>query len=262
MLAHSRSRWPDAVNIHLWPYALRNATQVLNSTTNHKNGMSPIKLFASTPVKPKLDHFHPFGCPVYVLKNKLAAGQGIPKWELRARVRIYLGPSPLHARSVANVLNLKTGLVSPQYHVRYDDMFETVKDPAIPKSKWQIQAHFVESDFQESAKNGNQSRKASSNLEERVQMANDPMEAIQDLPLAELHPEEQQLEFDTGNDTLNEDTVQAPPPAEPPPQSFLRTTRRGRTPRPSAALTQALDQVQQKVVAFLTEFAIQAYAVE
>jgi hypothetical protein len=33
-----------------------------------------------------------------------------PKWEERARVGINLGTSPLHARTVALVLNIETGL--------------------------------------------------------------------------------------------------------------------------------------------------------
>jgi hypothetical protein len=38
-----------------------------------------------------------------------------------------LGPSPMHARNVYLVLNLSTGLVSPQYHCRFDNFFETTK---------------------------------------------------------------------------------------------------------------------------------------
>jgi hypothetical protein len=38
-----------------------------------------------------------------------------------------LGPSPWHASSVNLVLKLDTGLVSPQFHVQYDDFFETVR---------------------------------------------------------------------------------------------------------------------------------------
>ena len=38
-----------------------------------------------------------------------------------------LGPSPFHARNVYLILNLTTGLVSPQYHCRFDDFFETTR---------------------------------------------------------------------------------------------------------------------------------------
>ena len=39
---------------------------------------------------------------------------------------IYLGRSPAHAENVALVLNPKTGLVSPHFHVVFDDNFTTV----------------------------------------------------------------------------------------------------------------------------------------
>ena len=52
--------------------------------------------------------------------------KGVPKWEPRARVGIYLGRSPAHASTVALVLNPKTDLVSPQCHVVFDDDFTTV----------------------------------------------------------------------------------------------------------------------------------------
>jgi hypothetical protein len=38
-----------------------------------------------------------------------------------------LGLSPMHAHNVHLVLSLTTGLVSPQFHVRFDDFFETCK---------------------------------------------------------------------------------------------------------------------------------------
>ena len=38
---------------------------------------------------------------------------------------IYLGRSPAHAGNMALVLNTNTGLVSPQYHVVFDDDFTT-----------------------------------------------------------------------------------------------------------------------------------------
>jgi hypothetical protein len=51
-----------------------------------------------------------------------------------------LGTSPRHASSVTLVLSLETGLVSPQYHVQYDDFFETVRPSAGNEhtfSQWQ-----------------------------------------------------------------------------------------------------------------------------
>ena len=37
--------------------------------------------------------------------------KGVPKWEPRSRLGIYVGHSPAHVGSVGLVLNLKTGLV-------------------------------------------------------------------------------------------------------------------------------------------------------
>ena len=48
------------------------------------------------------------------------------KWWYSQIVRIYLGHSLCHARTVALVLNLKIGLISPQFHVVYDNEFNTV----------------------------------------------------------------------------------------------------------------------------------------
>jgi hypothetical protein len=65
-------------------------------------------------------HNHTFACPVFALQNQLAAGNSIPKWSPRARLGLNLGQSPMHTRNVYLVLNLSTGLVSPQYHCRFD----------------------------------------------------------------------------------------------------------------------------------------------
>jgi hypothetical protein len=87
---------------------------------------------------------------VYVLKGPLQQGQKIRKWEERARIGVYLGQSPQHARSVALVLSLSTGNVSPQYHVQFDDLFETVtkeNEQYLPKSEWQYKTHFVKKSY-------------------------------------------------------------------------------------------------------------------
>ena len=62
------------------------------------------------------DHFersHPFGCPVYVLKDKLQGNKGKPKWSSRSRVGIFLGKSKERAKYVSYIVKLKTGNISP-----------------------------------------------------------------------------------------------------------------------------------------------------
>ncbi len=50
----------------------------------------------------------------------------IPKWEPRSRMSIYVVRSPSHASNVGLILNPRTGHISPQFHVVYDDDFTTV----------------------------------------------------------------------------------------------------------------------------------------
>jgi hypothetical protein len=53
------------------------------------------------------------------------------------------GRSPQHARNVALVLNVETGLASPQFHVKFDPSFHAVKQSPEMTSLWQIKAGFV-----------------------------------------------------------------------------------------------------------------------
>jgi hypothetical protein len=86
----------------------------------------PIKKFTSTAQQLRLKDYHPFGCPVYILSKLLQTGKAQSKWLLRACLGIYLGMSPKHARLVALVLNPRMGLVLPQWHIKFNDKFETV----------------------------------------------------------------------------------------------------------------------------------------
>ena len=85
-------------------------------------------------------HMHTFGCPVFALQNEFASGGSIPHWSPCARLGVNLGPSPSHARNINSVMNLHTGYISPQFHCRFDDFFETVKhggpDVSVPLA-WQ-----------------------------------------------------------------------------------------------------------------------------
>ena len=91
---------------------------------------------------------HSLFCPVFALQTELAAGNKLPKWSPRARIGMNLGQSPTHARNLCLILNLETGLVSPQAHIKHDDFFETVQDGQVGASvsKWKIAAGFIKHD--------------------------------------------------------------------------------------------------------------------
>jgi hypothetical protein len=72
--------------------------------------------------------FIPFLCPSYVLDHRLQSGGGkIPKWEPWARMGIYVGCSPSHASNVSMILYPRTGHISLQFHVVYNDDFTMVQ---------------------------------------------------------------------------------------------------------------------------------------
>jgi hypothetical protein len=126
-LLHASARWPAAVHLAIWPYALRSAALLFNTLPVLEGGASRLELFSSIRVGSNMKHLHTFGCPVFALSNALAAGNVIPKWSPRACIGLNLGPSPMHARNLYLILNLHTGLVSPQYHCCFDDFFEMTR---------------------------------------------------------------------------------------------------------------------------------------
>lgn len=145
MLIHANSKWSSANDLQLWPFALQHATVIRNSLPDKEDGSSPQSRFDQVNNTTKLKHIHSFGCPIYALNNKLQNGQKIPKWDARCRIGLYLGKSPRHSSNVSMVLNLSNGLVSPQFHVQHDDLFETVRgklttDQIEANSSWKKKA--------------------------------------------------------------------------------------------------------------------------
>jgi len=135
ILVHAHTKWPRAITPNLWPYALRMANDRFNSLPllSHQDHATPNSLFGHAPRR-SIILDTPFGCPTFVLNNSMQQGNKGPKWERRARIGVYLGHSPVHASSVGLILNLDTGHVSPQYHVKYDKAFQTIQD--LPSFNW------------------------------------------------------------------------------------------------------------------------------
>ena len=145
-MLYAMNKWKKTVIINLWPYSMRHTNDVANATPRKIQDLSPLELFSRVQIAPKLRHFHAFGCPMYVLDNALQSGQGLPKWKECSRLGVYLRPSPNYACSVALVLNPRTGHVSPQFHVKFDDFFETVQDKSTglnaPDPEWKYLSGF------------------------------------------------------------------------------------------------------------------------
>ena len=145
MLLHASHRWPKVVTANLWPFALHHAVKLRNSLA--AEGATPISKFSKSSVKDNLfwRHQHTFGCPAFVLEAPLQGSMGGKrKWSDRSRVGVFLGHSSQHSQTVALVLNPKTGHVSPQFHVVFDDKFDTVKQGIDVESKWQEKADLAD----------------------------------------------------------------------------------------------------------------------
>ena len=109
----------------LWPMVLKAAEEEqLNSLPLNMDGKTPISKWSSSDCHIFVKDYHTWGCPVSVLDGCLQSNpKGVPKWEPRAQVRVYMGHSPSHAKSVTLVLNPTSGHISPQFHVVFDDNF-------------------------------------------------------------------------------------------------------------------------------------------
>ena len=137
MMLHQALLWPEQFDMRLWPFALEhavylwnnipNASYKMNDVVQVSTGISPTELFTGVTQKINtLKNEHTWGCPAYVLDPTLQDGKKLPKWDFRTRQGQYLGKSSKHASSIGLVRNLKTGFISPQFHVIYDHKFETV----------------------------------------------------------------------------------------------------------------------------------------
>ena len=116
LLLGAMRRWPDMISTLLWPYAWKEVERRNNYFSYNRHGVHPVQSFANVSYPPRLRDWHTWGCPVFVLEDKAREHMN-PKWDPKARVGIYLGHSPIHAGSVALVLNPRTLHVSPQFHI-------------------------------------------------------------------------------------------------------------------------------------------------
>lgn len=134
MLLHASSFWHDALDTELWTFAVNYAVHIWNNTPREDlDLLSPEEKFSGVTIskdtkRKQIRKFHPFGCPTYVLDEKIQSGNSKPpRWNPRTRTGIFLGHSSEHASSVSLILNPDTDRISPQYHCIFDDYFHTLQ---------------------------------------------------------------------------------------------------------------------------------------
>ena len=114
-------------DLSLQSFAVKNQVWIYNRFPSNKSGLTPFKLLTKTwSDHRELLRCHFWCCPVFVLEPKGQNYQKLPKWNQQARMGQFLGFSDEHYSLVENVLNLSTGNIPPQFHLVFDNLFETV----------------------------------------------------------------------------------------------------------------------------------------
>ena len=126
MIIHAMCRWPELVNQSLWPHAMFLATDIRNKNKLDKNCLSHIEKLSNTSQSFDIRKNHVFGFPFHVIDSSLQNHQSIPRLDERMRVGACLGQSKQHALNVSLIINVHVGYVSPQFHIVFDENFETV----------------------------------------------------------------------------------------------------------------------------------------
>jgi hypothetical protein len=63
LLLHAQRKWPDAIDTHLWTYAIRAANDNRNYAPTKENNTCPMSRFCNTESVPTTQNQHHFGCP-------------------------------------------------------------------------------------------------------------------------------------------------------------------------------------------------------
>ena len=136
-MVHASLHWSErgSDDLSLWSFAVKHSVWIYNRVPNARSGLTPLELIT----KERSDYrdllrCHVWGCPVFVLEAKLQNDQKLPKWNRRARLGQFVGFSDEHSSLVANVRHLTTNFISPQFHVVFDDLFETVNRTGVDET--------------------------------------------------------------------------------------------------------------------------------
>jgi len=129
MLLHVQAHWPQMITKEFWPFATWYVINIFVNCYHGQQGTAipPIEEFTNSiaPLCPQ--DLHPWGCPIYVLNKHLQDGNhSSSKWDPHSWLGVYVGHSTIHSGNVVLVYNPLTGHTSPQFHVVFDDHFQTV----------------------------------------------------------------------------------------------------------------------------------------
>ena len=79
ILLHVMSKWPGTVTAEFWLFATQHACTFYSASLRQDTGKSPHHMFTGSVAPWRLENFHVFGSPVYVLDKRLQDGDSLPK---------------------------------------------------------------------------------------------------------------------------------------------------------------------------------------
>jgi len=138
MLIHANRRWPSAINHHLWPCALQHADKVIDNSPCCKSeeGRTPTQL----------QLVRSMSITGFLLDVRCANSTALCRTQRRSTSGLSDRKSACSLDSLHTlVLDLHTGLGSPQFHMQCDTKFQTVRcsfGDKQPESRWQECFHF------------------------------------------------------------------------------------------------------------------------
>ena len=119
MSPHSASHWSDTEDAGPWSVSVQQAVWINNHLLSRNAGLSPHDLWSKTKHPLQKSHIvNTFGHPVHVCPSDRMSA---PRWEKRFRQGVHVRMSERHAGNVPLILNFKTGNITAQWNVAFDD---------------------------------------------------------------------------------------------------------------------------------------------
>ena len=104
------------------------AVHICNNLPSQEHGLTPNVIISQNLESSfnSLKQTHVWGCPTYLLEPKLQDSRKLPKRSPQAKHGQFLGFSPEHSTQIRLIRNLRTGSITPQYHVVFENLFTTL----------------------------------------------------------------------------------------------------------------------------------------
>ncbi len=127
-LLHAKARWPSAIKINLWPYALCNANNIWNTIADKDDGSSPLERFCLTDQSPP-----EVKTQSHIWLSRLCTQLSPPRWQSNSQMEsksktwhqpwTFASTCKIHEPGAETRYRVSLATI----HIQYDDFFEPVR---------------------------------------------------------------------------------------------------------------------------------------